>query len=148
MSEDKQQLGLRLVTNLDDKADELAERERERWGEGGAHRMTQLARMFPCLDEADGIEPWAPEVLIRWACGSTSAVGDLHAVRFVLQVWSPVNDWQAIAARVMERSGRACKEVHELARAFSPFNVAVALAYWDDTHRAGFLDWVELPFFP
>jgi len=90
MVDDRQQLQLRLVENLDAGADELAQRERERWGNPGAQRMTQLARLFPCLDQADGIEPWDPEALIRWAAaGLTSTTGMLHAVRFVLQVWSP-----------------------------------------------------------
>ena len=138
---------LRLVANLDAGADELGRLERERWGESGAQRMTQLARRFPCLEEAEGLEPWNPEALIRWACGAKSAGGDLHAVRFVLQVWNPVNDWQRVAADVLQRAGRGRDDTDELARGFAPFNVVVALPFWDDSHRAAFLDWVEVPFF-
>ena len=147
--EERQQMRLRLVANLDCDAgaDELGQLVRERWGEGEEQRMTQLARRFPCLEEADGIEPWNPEALIHWACGARSATGDLHAVRFVLQVWSPIGDWQGVAIDLLQRSGRARDEVQELARRFAPFNVVVALPFWDDSHRAAFLDWVEVPFF-
>lgn len=77
----------------------------------------------------------------------STIVHDLHAVRFVLQVWSPSNDWQLVASSVLEQGGRARAEVRELALAFAPFNVAIALGVWDDSHRAAFMDWVETPFF-
>lgn len=114
----------------------FAQRKSERWGTE-EQRMTRLVRCFPSLADADGIEPWDATRFLRWACDADMTSGRLHAVRFVLQVWNPSTDWTESAA------------AHGLdGQHLSAFNVFHACAVWDETHRAGFLAWVELPFHP
>lgn len=118
------------------RAHAFADRQRERWG-AGEQRMTRLARRFPSLADADGIEPWDAMRFLRWACTADLTSGRLHAVRFVLQVWNPSTNWIKTAA------------AHDLDGGhLLPFNVIEACGVWDETHRAACLAWIELPFYP
>lgn len=107
----------------------------ERWGGGGRDGMTQLARMFPTLRGAPGIEPWDPEVLMRWSA-SRATHGAAHAVAFLLNVWNPNAEWREVAAEL------------EIDGAGFAFNCAEAIACWDASHRAAFRAWCEDPFYP
>jgi hypothetical protein len=109
----------------------------ERWGTGGADGMTRLARGFPMLAEARGIDPWDVGTFLRWACTADLTSSSLYAVRFVLQVWNARTDWRAAAA------DKGLDGAH-----LEPFNVVDALAAWDDAHRAAFVSWCEAPFWP
>jgi len=145
------ELRLRLVPNVDpDRFDgeALARMQRDYWGEANASRMTRLARSFPTLADADGIEPWNPEALIAWACDYTIDQDDTHALRFVLQVWRPTHDWRTETASVLLQRGHSLRDAHNIASAFAPFNVVSALASWDHLHQAAFLAWIAVPFYP
>lgn len=121
------------------------ELRRERWGEGGSKGMTRLARSFPSLQDASGIDPWNAMVFARWAIGPQMTAGSTHAARFVLQVWNPDTDWRKVAVDEGWCSARSAKkERHPLA----PFNAARAVAAWDHKHDVAFLAWCEAPFFP
>jgi hypothetical protein len=120
------------------------ELRRERWGEGGYKGMTRLARSFPSLQDASGIEPWDAMVFARGAFGGWQTGGSVHAVRFVLQVWSRT-DWRKVAVEEGWCSARSAKKEHH---PLAPFNVVAALGSWDHKHVAAFLAWCEAPFFP
>jgi len=142
---------LRLVPNVDPgrfDGEALARMQHDQWGEGNASRMTKLARSFPTLEDADGVEPWNPEVLIAWACDSGIDEDGTHALRFVLQVWRPTHDWRTEAASVLLQRGHSLRNAHGISSAFMPFNIVSALASWDYLHQAAFLAWVGVPFFP
>jgi hypothetical protein len=126
----------------------LERMQRDQWGEGEAPRMTRLVLSFPTLEDADGVQPWNPDSLISWACGQNLDEDGIHALRFVLQVWSPTTDWRAMATSVLLRSGRSILEALNIAATFAPFNVVSALGSWDDAHQAVFLTWVGVPFYP
>ena len=89
-----------------------------------ADQMTDLARGFPSMRGAPGVEPWDPGELNRWAAGPASS-GERHAARFLLSVWDPATGWEA---------GR--------------FDVLEALRIWDVTDRAAFLEWAADPWWP
>ncbi len=84
-------------------------------------RMTGLARGFPAMRGAPGIDPWRPGELDRWAAGPASH-GERHAARFLLAVWDPSTAWEA---------GR--------------FDAMEALRVWDPAHRAAYLAWADDP---
>lgn len=87
-------------------------------------RMTELARNFPCLERAPGVDPFKPDVLNRWAWGVASH-GERATAKFLLAVWDPETEWCA---------GR--------------FDVFEALRVWDVKHRAAFLRWAADPWWP
>jgi hypothetical protein len=90
-----------------------------------AECMVALARSFPTLaQQADGLDPFDPEKLDRWACGPVPSSGALHAARFVLGVFNPRARWQC---------GR--------------FDALAAIGTWDQAHRAAFVSWVASPWF-
>lgn len=107
-----------------------------RWGGGGREAMVELARMFPTLAGAAGIEPWDPEALMRWSATSATS-GGAHAVAFLLNVWNSRTDWRALGAAELGIDDDR----------FS-FNCAEAIACWDVAHRAAFLVWCREPFHP
>jgi hypothetical protein len=86
------------------------------------NKMSALARSFPTLHAAQGVVPWQPEDLDRWASGPVPGSGALHAARFVLAVWNSRIEWEC---------GR--------------FDAVNALSAWDDAHRAAFRSWVAHP---
>lgn len=89
------------------------------------HPMSALARSFPTLTAAKGLEPWSPEELEAWACGPVPGSGALHAARFVLAVWNANASWEC-----------------------GGFEVVKALGAWDAAHRAAFLSWAAQPWWP
>jgi hypothetical protein len=119
------------------RAEEQAKLNRERWGEPGPAAMTRLARSFPSLRDAFGVEPWDALAFIRWSDGPQLTTGMAHAIRFVLQVWNPSTDWRETAA------ANGIDGSH-----LGPFNVVSALASWDYAHCDAFLAWCEAPFLP
>jgi hypothetical protein len=104
---------------------ERATSVRERWGANDGERMTRLAHEFPSLAEADGVDPWHLEALVRWAMQPDLPVMAMHAVRFLLHVWSSDKDW-----------------------GITPFKFADAFREWDEAHRAAVIAWCEAPFHP
>jgi hypothetical protein len=100
--------------------------------------MTQLARSFPMLRDADGIAPWDVERFVTWSCGPQATGGSLHASRFVLHVWNSEEDWSAYASSLGI----------EGALALVPFNLSAALSTWDEEHAEAFRAWARWPFWP
>lgn len=84
-------------------------------------RLATLARSFPTLRAAEGLEPWDPETFHQWVwshCGS----GGRHAALFVLSVFNYNAEWDG------ER-----------------FSVVHAMAVWDESHREAFRTWARDP---
>jgi len=119
------------------RAEAQAQLKRERWGDDPAGWISRLARRFPSLRDAVGIDPWDALTFLRWSDGPQLTGGMAHAIRFVLQVWNASTDWREIAA------ANGIDGTH-----LDPFNVARAFQTWDDAHREAFLAWCEAPFFP
>lgn len=156
------------------------DRRRDVWGTDGAEQIVRLARSFPSLRNADGLEPWDAVAFLGWALGPACTSGSWHAAMFVLSVWNSTTDWAQVAreeglvatgapeaghntARIALLLGLADDEAaarelepalvdraaHAVARTRRyTFNVARALATWDEAHCAAFLRWCQLPFFP
>lgn len=124
----------------------LAQLRRERWGEGTSdERMTRLARTFPILEGAIGVEPWDALALMRWGLSGAMTGGSKHVVRFLLQVWNPSTDWRALA---VERGICSAAEVEDPDHPLAPFHVVEAIAAWDFAHTDAFRAWCEAPFNP
>lgn len=83
-------------------------------------RITALARSFPALRGAPGLEPWDALALADWAMGPASS-GQRWAALFVLAVWNRY-DW-----------GRS-------------FDLVAALCTWDEEHWQAFRTWAANPF--
>ena len=86
-------------------------------------RIQQLARTFPGLAHAPGVDPWDPVVLDEWAVRQR---GDrdwptFEAAGFVLQVWDYPTLWR------------------------TKFDVVFAWYVWDADHRDAFLAWTRDP---
>lgn len=84
-------------------------------------RMTALARTFPSMRNAPGIDPWHPESLQQWGAGPASQ-GERITARFLLSVWDRRLAWEQ-----------------------DPFDVMEALQVWDSTHRLAFFHWLAEP---
>lgn len=77
-----------------------AERTRNRrWPPDGSvdvhAAMTTLARLFPTLRDASGIDPFHLETFVRWLCSGVSG-GTRRAGRFLLHVWNPNADHREV----------------------------------------------------
>lgn len=86
-------------------------------------RIAALARSFPSLRYAPGLEPFKPAKLDAWAASDERENEAKHAAQFVLAIAKP-RGWKV---------GR--------------FNVLLAMRRWDDAHRAAFIAWAKNPFF-
>jgi hypothetical protein len=84
-------------------------------------RMITLARTFPALRTAPGIEPWRPDDLQAWSNGPASH-GQRLTAHFLLSVWDRQLGWE-----------------------LDPFDVMEALHAWDLRHRRAFLEWAAAP---
>jgi hypothetical protein len=87
-------------------------------------RMTALARSFPSLHDADGVEPFDAMRLYDWVQGGAATGGNRRAVAFVLLVFN----------------GREWREE-------CPFHLDEAMSVWDREHIAAFLAWARDPWF-
>lgn len=85
-------------------------------------KLTDLAKMFPTLQEADGVSPFDGEALDRWACNPSRGSGAFHAAQFVLAVFNMEAPWEC---------GR--------------FDLMKAMTTWDAEHREAFLTWARNP---
>lgn len=154
------------------------ERRRELWGVDNTEQIVRLARSFPTLRDAGGLDPWDAVQFLDWALSPACTSGSWHASMFVLSVWNQSTDWSVIARR--EGWLRPAEKVYDVrataldfglvenedqvrdldpkvvdraehavhcSRQFT-FQVANALAVWDEEHRAAFLTWCQLPFWP
>jgi hypothetical protein len=87
-------------------------------------RMTTLARTFPSMRNASGIDPWDAEKLEAWAKGLLSH-GERVTARFLLSVWDPKLAWE-----------------------LDPFDLMEALQIWDPNNQQAFLKWASDPWWP
>lgn len=85
-------------------------------------RIQILAKRFPSLHAAPGMNPWDAVAIDDWAAGGGPSHGEVCTARFVLAVWEPNENW---------RSGR--------------FDLMEALRVWDGPHRRAFLVWASDP---
>ena len=61
-----------------------------------AEIMTVLARQFPALKGAPGLDPWNPTTLDEWAASGLPGSGACVVVRFLLAVWNGSRDvWKS-----------------------------------------------------
>jgi len=91
-------------------------------------RMTAIARSFPSLRGAPGVDPWDVNRLGEWAATSPAVThGSRHAARFVLAAWNE---------DAPESFG------------LGPFRMMRAWQTWDDAHRAAALAFLRDPYFP
>lgn len=88
-------------------------------------RMTRLARSFPTLRCAPGVEPWSPDELDAWACGPEPGSGAQHAARLVLAIWNDTTPW---------RCGR--------------FDLIAAVSTWDAEHIEAMRAWAATRWLP
>jgi hypothetical protein len=85
-------------------------------------KIAQLARTFPCLRNAPGIEPWNANWLDDWAASGGPSHGEKCSARFILAVWNP-----------------------DRGRHSSKFDLMEALRIWDIQSHNAFLAWASDP---
>ena len=121
-----------------------ADRRRELWSDDVDQQMARLAWSFPALRRADGIgeHDWDREAFLRWLVSSAPTACAWHAGRFVLSVWSSSTNWNAIARAENEELVEDDPDLD------LRFDLVLAMATWDDEHRAAFAQWIQVPFFP
>ncbi len=122
-----------VIAELEDGAERSA-----RWPSSGREAMSKLVQSFPSLTHAAGVTPWDQDAFLRWLCSKGLSHGELHAGRFVLQVWNQTAPWEDIAR----------EEGHPYPSHAAPFAFFDAVATWDRPHLAAFLAWVDAPFYP
>jgi hypothetical protein len=63
-------------------------------------RLTSLGRRFPCLEEAQGLDPFEPHRLHTWALDQGVDSGAHHAAVLLLNLWGdgPWDRFDALAA--------------------------------------------------
>lgn len=84
-------------------------KRRELWGEIGPSAMTRLAKLFPSLRDAPGVDPWSALKLLDWLSSAAATSGNTAAGLFVLGVWND-EDWIKIAhAELPERQCTGCR---------------------------------------
>ena len=92
------------------------------WGEHGSTAITKLAKMFPGLRAAPGVEPWDEMKLLEWVCVHGRWCMDRSGERrgewfwsalFVLSVWRGF-DWGEMAEQEFEP--RTCQDCGGLGR--------------------------------
>jgi hypothetical protein len=104
---------------------------RARWPKDTSQALIKLAKMFPSLEDAPGIDPWDVDTFIKWLNGPAPGAGASAAGRFILGVWNNHTDWTELG---LAPPGR--------------FSVFEGLAVWDHAHVAAFQAWVDAPFWP
>jgi len=126
-----------MVRQLEE-AKERSERTTALFGLEGRDRMASLGLRFPTLKNADGVNPWNPERLVRWLYLSGAPTGgSTHAAKFLLTVWNSSEDW-----------GLYAREIGIPEATWAPFNVVRAMGVWDEEHQAAFRLWCTYPFWP
>lgn len=106
-------------------------------------RMTELARLFPTLDNAP-VDPWDPHKLDNWACDAAPSHGGVYAARFMLAVWS---GRMGKINRPRKKDDQYRFPVDTYWRC-GPFDAVDAMSTWDAMHRAVFCAWVKEPWWP
>ncbi len=109
------------------------------YGEAGRGAMTRLAKTFPSLENAPGVNPWNQDELLKWAASGVLSHGEVLAAKFILAVWNPSTDWEEVANKM----GFLEKD-----QSFKRFDLFEAMNVWDPEHVAAARQWMDLCFFP
>lgn len=64
--------------------------------------IARLARTFPCLRHAPGIDPWNADRLDTWAASGGPSHGEKCSAQFMLAVWNPDHAWRSGKFDLME----------------------------------------------
>lgn len=88
-------------------------------------RMTSLARSFPTLRFAAGVEPFDADALDAWVSGPAGTSGIRHAAAFVVNIWNRHHAWK-----------------------LGWFDLISALGVLDDDHRNAIQAWMDDPWWP
>jgi hypothetical protein len=89
-------------------------------------KMSALARSFPTLEEAEGLEPFDAIRFDRWiSSAACQGSGALAAGRFILNLYNGHAPWMC-----------------------GKFDFFDAIARWDAQHRSAFLQWALAPWWP
>ena len=83
---------------------QAADRRKELWPGNNKQQMTALCRLFPTLRDEAPIDPFDPDTLLAWLCGTGACSGAKHAGRFVLEVWHTGTDWIDYLTRLAGRT--------------------------------------------
>lgn len=81
-------------------------------------RLPSLARRFPCLEGARGLEPWDPEKLHRWAGARPGDSPASHAASLILNLWGS-GPWDR-------------------------FDILAAARVWEEADLQTFVDWLRV----
>jgi hypothetical protein len=79
--------------------------------------LPSLARRFPCLEAAKGVEPWNPEILHKWAEDLPRDEPAYHAAALILNLWGS-GPWDR-------------------------FDILFAARVWEEADRQTFVDWLR-----
>ncbi len=80
-------------------------------------RLPSLARRFPCLKGAPGLEPFSPQILHHWALSEPKDSQAGHAARLILNL-AGSGPWE-------------------------PFDVIAAISVFDAANRDVFVNWAR-----
>jgi hypothetical protein len=100
--------------------------------------MSTLARLFPSLREASGIDPFDRDTFTRWLCSGIGRAA-ARAGCFLLYVSNPEVDPREVGRKLGLENAEGCLQ---------PFDLTDALGAWDAEHTRAFIAWVEAPFWP
>ena len=81
-------------------------------------RLPSLARRFPCLKGAAGLEPFDPAALHAWTVAQGAGSAAYHAGLFLLNLYG--------------------------AGPWPPFDVLAAARVWEDADRQMFINWMRV----
>ena len=110
-------------------------------------KMTALARTFPTLDRAGGVEPFNAVRLDAWAYGPEPSHGAQHAARFLLAVYVGRAFNRVVDHRPQDDRATFLFTI-DAAWNCAPFDVVNAMGTWDAAHRAAFVAWASDPWWP
>jgi hypothetical protein len=111
------------------------QRQRARWPDDLHRAMSELARLFPTMQDVPGTDPWNAEQLIAWMNTSAPTSGSWWAAMFLLGVWNPSTKWNKEGIKM--RKGATGK-----------FDLFRAMQVWDQMHIDAAREWIANPFFP
>ncbi len=81
-------------------------------------RLPSLARRFPCLEGARGVDPWAPEEFHGWMTEMGEGTATFHAGLLILNLWQP-GHWPR-------------------------FDLLEAAQVWGESDRQTFINWMRV----
>jgi hypothetical protein len=80
-------------------------------------RVSSLARRFPCLNGAEGLDVWSPDGFYKWISQRGEDTPAWHAGHLILELWGE-GPW-------------------------TTFDAIAAVGVWDEPNRAVFASWAR-----